>query len=462
MDPKLSHSAPRSPVPSSCRPLSHPTLPSFPLPVQIPGNPTSGDGDAGGKEVEMAEGEQGGREAMLRGQGSLSGGAKMHMGGGRSGGAGKAGGGDGWGDDGWGEEREVVHVRARRGQATDSHSIAERMRREKISDRMKVLQALVPSCAKVTGKAVMLDEIINYVRSLQLQVELLSSKLAAMDYGNLASLGDPSAFEDMDDDEAEAAAAAAAATAIAAATLAAGGPGMAAGGAGGMRLEGHRGSGDVSSAGGNGSGWNDEGLLKAGMREGAAGGVGADGSDAGAGKDGSTSNHDLLAQYFRQQGPKDGHTGSGLSGGAADGAAHSASSQGGEGRAEGGAAGAGGNVKEEVVPEGVSVHVDGGGLRGGVEGGEGQEVIGPLGASQFEGLDEDGEMLMDMLLARMSGGLQDLSLQASLSNSLAAAAAAAAATASGSAASAAAGATSAGGGAGAPESTQNMEGTSAN
>ncbi|CAI7910712.1 unnamed protein product [Closterium sp. NIES-54] len=218
MDPKLSHSAPRSPVPSSCRPLSHPTLPSFPLPVQIPGNPTSGDGDAGGKEVEMAEGEQGGREAMLRGQGSLSGGAKMHMGGGRSGGAGKAGGGDGWGDDGWGEEREVVHVRARRGQATDSHSIAERMRREKISDRMKVLQALVPSCAKVTGKAVMLDEIINYVRSLQLQVELLlirtspslpllpsscvvcalqllSSKLAAMDYGNLASLGDPSAFE---------------------------------------------------------------------------------------------------------------------------------------------------------------------------------------------------------------------------------------------------------------------------
>ncbi|KAL6996861.1 hypothetical protein U1Q18_006989, partial [Sarracenia purpurea var. burkii] len=41
-----------------------------------------------------------------------------------------------------------IHVRARRGQATDSHSLAERVRREKISERMKVLQALVPGCDK--------------------------------------------------------------------------------------------------------------------------------------------------------------------------------------------------------------------------------------------------------------------------------------------------------------------------
>lgn len=46
------------------------------------------------------------------------------------------------------------------------------VRREKISDRMKLLQDLVPGCSKVTGKAVMLDEIINYVRSLQRQVEV--------------------------------------------------------------------------------------------------------------------------------------------------------------------------------------------------------------------------------------------------------------------------------------------------
>ncbi|XP_052182741.1 transcription factor bHLH137 [Diospyros lotus] len=73
-----------------------------------------------------------------------------------------------------------IHVRARRGQATDSHSLAERVRREKISERMKLLQALVPGCDKVTGKALMLDEIINYVQSLQNQVEFLSMKLASM------------------------------------------------------------------------------------------------------------------------------------------------------------------------------------------------------------------------------------------------------------------------------------------
>ncbi|CAA3003703.1 Hypothetical predicted protein [Olea europaea subsp. europaea] len=50
-----------------------------------------------------------------------------------------------------------IHVRARRGQATDSHSLAER----------------------VTGKALMLDEIINYVQSLQNQIEFLSMKLAS-------------------------------------------------------------------------------------------------------------------------------------------------------------------------------------------------------------------------------------------------------------------------------------------
>ncbi|KAK8604677.1 hypothetical protein V6N13_099608 [Hibiscus sabdariffa] len=73
-----------------------------------------------------------------------------------------------------------IHVRARRGQATDSHSLAERVRRKKISERMKILQCLVPGCEKVTGKALMLDEIINYVHSLQNQVEFLSMKLASV------------------------------------------------------------------------------------------------------------------------------------------------------------------------------------------------------------------------------------------------------------------------------------------
>ncbi|XBH63918.1 hypothetical protein VPH35_117787 [Triticum aestivum] len=78
-----------------------------------------------------------------------------------------------------GQKTDYIHVRARRGQATDSHSLAERVRRERISERMRYLQELVPGCDKVTGKAGMLDEIINYVQSLQKQVEFLSMKIAA-------------------------------------------------------------------------------------------------------------------------------------------------------------------------------------------------------------------------------------------------------------------------------------------
>ncbi|KAJ8547833.1 hypothetical protein K7X08_021069 [Anisodus acutangulus] len=97
-------------------------------------------------------------------------------------------GGDGEGNSGNAEQpakpaeppKDYIHVRARRGQATDSHSLAERARREKISERMKVLQDIVPGCNKVIGKALVLDEIINYIQSLQHQVEFLSMKLEAV------------------------------------------------------------------------------------------------------------------------------------------------------------------------------------------------------------------------------------------------------------------------------------------
>nr|BAK00465.1 predicted protein [Hordeum vulgare subsp. vulgare] len=46
-------------------------------------------------------------------------------------------------------KQDFIHVRARRGQATDSHSLAERARREKITERMKILQDLVPGCNKL-------------------------------------------------------------------------------------------------------------------------------------------------------------------------------------------------------------------------------------------------------------------------------------------------------------------------
>ncbi|XP_039012183.1 bHLH transcription factor RHL1-like [Hibiscus syriacus] len=71
------------------------------------------------------------------------------------------------------QEKPKQKVRARRGQATDPHSIAERLRRVRIAERMKALQELVPNANK-TDKASMLDEIVDYVKFLQLQVKVLS------------------------------------------------------------------------------------------------------------------------------------------------------------------------------------------------------------------------------------------------------------------------------------------------
>ncbi|XP_062187979.1 transcription factor UNE12-like isoform X2 [Phragmites australis] len=67
----------------------------------------------------------------------------------------------------------LAKVRARRGQATDPHSIAERLRRERIAERMRSLQELVPNTNK-TDRAAMLDEILDYVKFLRLQVKVLS------------------------------------------------------------------------------------------------------------------------------------------------------------------------------------------------------------------------------------------------------------------------------------------------
>ncbi|XP_010682661.2 transcription factor BEE 2 [Beta vulgaris subsp. vulgaris] len=78
-------------------------------------------------------------------------------------------------------EDGFVYVRARRGEAVDSHSLAERVRRQKISSKMKLLQSLVPGCDKTTGKVPILDTIINYIHSLQDQVKSLMEELALVD-----------------------------------------------------------------------------------------------------------------------------------------------------------------------------------------------------------------------------------------------------------------------------------------
>ncbi|KAE8713341.1 Transcription factor BEE 1 [Hibiscus syriacus] len=58
-------------------------------------------------------------------------------------------------------EEKVIHVRAKRGQATDSHSLAERVRREKINEKT-LFQAAT-----------------SYFHSLQNQVEFLSMEFTA-------------------------------------------------------------------------------------------------------------------------------------------------------------------------------------------------------------------------------------------------------------------------------------------
>ncbi|PQP92075.1 transcription factor bHLH63 isoform X1 [Prunus yedoensis var. nudiflora] len=78
------------------------------------------------------------------------------------------------------QKPDYIHVRARRGQATDSHSLAERVRREKISERMKYLQDLVPGATRSLARLACSTKSINYVQSLQRQVEFLSMKLAAV------------------------------------------------------------------------------------------------------------------------------------------------------------------------------------------------------------------------------------------------------------------------------------------
>ncbi|KAL2633887.1 hypothetical protein R1flu_005366 [Riccia fluitans] len=64
--------------------------------------------------------------------------------------------------------------RARQGSANDPQSIAARHRRERISERLKILQDLVPNGSKV-DLVTMLEKAINYVKFLQLQVKVLTT-----------------------------------------------------------------------------------------------------------------------------------------------------------------------------------------------------------------------------------------------------------------------------------------------
>ncbi|PIN08848.1 hypothetical protein CDL12_18565 [Handroanthus impetiginosus] len=70
------------------------------------------------------------------------------------------------------EDSVMCRVRAKRGCATHPRSIAERVRRTRISDRIRKLQELVPNMDKQTNTADMLEEAVAYVKFLQKQIQV--------------------------------------------------------------------------------------------------------------------------------------------------------------------------------------------------------------------------------------------------------------------------------------------------
>lgn len=69
-------------------------------------------------------------------------------------------------------------TRAKRGCATHPRSVAERVRRTKISERIRKLQELVPNMDKQTNTADMLDLAVDYIKDLQRDVKILTESQA--------------------------------------------------------------------------------------------------------------------------------------------------------------------------------------------------------------------------------------------------------------------------------------------
>ncbi|XP_057989633.1 transcription factor SPATULA isoform X7 [Hevea brasiliensis] len=72
---------------------------------------------------------------------------------------------------------ETVQPRSssKRSRAAEVHNLSEKRRRSRINEKMKALQNLIPNSNK-TDKASMLDEAIEYLKQLQLQVQMLTMR----------------------------------------------------------------------------------------------------------------------------------------------------------------------------------------------------------------------------------------------------------------------------------------------
>ncbi|KAK8964458.1 Transcription factor PIF1 [Platanthera guangdongensis] len=85
------------------------------------------------------------------------------------------------------EENRTQRLESGRGnRASEVHNLSEKRRRVRINEKMRELQELLPHCNKL-DKASMLDEAIDYLKSLQLQLQFLwmGSGMAPMLFPNI-------------------------------------------------------------------------------------------------------------------------------------------------------------------------------------------------------------------------------------------------------------------------------------
>lgn len=76
-------------------------------------------------------------------------------------------------DDEPGATRRSAARSAKRCRTAEVHNLSERRRRDRINEKMRALQELIPNCNKV-DKSSMLEEAIEYLKTLQLQVQMMS------------------------------------------------------------------------------------------------------------------------------------------------------------------------------------------------------------------------------------------------------------------------------------------------
>eukprot|EP00250_Pteridium_aquilinum_P015425 c22570_g1_i2 orf=426-2021(+) len=71
--------------------------------------------------------------------------------------------------------RKPCKSSARRNRVAEIHNLSERNRRNRINEKLKALQDLIPNSNK-TDKASMLDEAIEYTKTLQMQLQMVSMR----------------------------------------------------------------------------------------------------------------------------------------------------------------------------------------------------------------------------------------------------------------------------------------------